>query len=673
MNRIGVDVGGTHTDIVVVDGGAPRLLKVPSDNAAPAAAVRRGLDELGVSLRETEVFAHGTTVATNAVIQRRGAETGLITTSGFRDVLQIRRTTRGELYDFQWDPPAELVPRRRRREVEERIAASGEVLRPVDVEAAVRIAAELWEEGVRALAIAFVNSYVNPSHERLCGEAVAAELPEMAVYLSSELLPEWREFERTSTAVVGAYVGPGLSEYLRSLEGDLEGAGYRYDLMVMRSNGGLATAGSAIANPVSTLMSGPAAGVIAQIAIAAEAGVEDLIGMDVGGTSTDVSVVLGGEPQVREEYDVEFGTVVRFPMIDIESIGAGGGTVAWLDEGGMLHAGPRSAGAQPGPACYGRGGVEPTLTDGHVVCGRLDPDALLGGELPISAAAAREAVGELGSRCGLSCEEMAAGIVTLAVSNIAAATRQLTVERGVDPRGLTLVAYGGGGPTIACDVALELGVRRVLVPPHPGLTSAAGLLLTDIRHDAVVTFLRRADACRWSEVAAAFEQLRAEAAENLEREGIGPERRRFELAVDLRYLGQTHEIAVGLGERYDECVHASLSALLQEAHLNRYGHAPERDEPVELVNLRASGIGSMTRPHFEGPPLGGRPRPRSHRELHLAGARHEAAVYRRADLGAITRVAGPAVVEQPDTTTVVLPGWHGLTDESGSLLLEEER
>lgn len=670
MNRVGVDIGGTHTDIVAIADGALRLHKVPSNNAAPAEAVQRGLEELGISLAETELFAHGTTVATNAVLQRGGATTGLITTSGFRDVLQIRRTTRGELYDFQWDPPAELVPRRRRREVEERIGADGEVLAAVDVPAAVRAAKALWEEGVRSLAIAFVNSYRNGDHERRCREAIAAALPDLPVYLSAELLPEWREFERTSTAVVGAYVGPVLSEYLGSLEAALGAAGYRYELMVMRSNGGLATAASAVANPVSTLMSGPAAGVIAQISIAAEAGVCDLVGMDVGGTSTDVSVVLDGEPQMRDEFDLEFGTVVRFPMIDIHSIGAGGGTIAWLDDGGMLHAGPRSAGAQPGPACYLRGGTEPTLTDAHLLSGRLNPEGLLGGGMQISTEAARRAVSELGSRCGLGGEEMAAGIVTLTVSSIATATRQLTVERGVDPRELTLVAYGGGGPTLACEVAEELGIERVLVPPNPGLTSASGLLLTDIRHDIVRTFLRRDDDCSWEQVAAAFAELRAEGTERLEREGIEPGRRDFELAADLRYVGQTHELTVALGEGYDAALHGTLAKRLREVHLSRYGHAPERDEPVELVTLRVAAIGCMSRPRFGRPPGTPDPQPRQSRSVYLVGGWHDAPVYERSALGPGSTLRGPAIVEQLDTTTVLLPAWTAATSESGALLLE---
>jgi N-methylhydantoinase A len=672
VNRIGVDIGGTHTDIVVVQGDEVILHKVPSTNRAPADAVHRGLAELGIDLAETELFAHGTTVATNAVIQRAGAATGLLTTKGFRDVLEIRRTTRGELYDLQWDPPKELVPRHWRVEVEERTSADGEVLSEVDLDGAVASATALREEGVESLAIAFINSYRNPAAELACRELLAEALPELPVYASAELLPAWREFERTSTAVVGAYVGPVLTDYLRGLESALEAAGYRFDLMVMLSNGGLATAASAIANPVSTLMSGPAAGVIAQVEIAAEVGICDLIGMDVGGTSTDVSVVQDGVAQMRTEHDIEFGTVVAFPMIDIESIGAGGGTVAWLDEGGMLHCGPRSAGAEPGPACYGRGGTEPTVTDAHVVAGRLNPDALLDGALPISSAAAADVVAELGRRCGLGLEHMAAGMLTLTVSNIAAAIRQLTVERGLDPRQLTLVAYGGGGPTLACDVAAELQAAGVLVPPHPGLTSAAGLLLTDIRHDFVQTFLRTSAECDWREVADAFDVLRETGQANLEREGIEPERRAYELSADLRYLGQTHELTVPLGEDYRQATHSELAERLRTVHLAQYGHAPDGPQEVELVNLRLAAFGRMPRPTF--PALGPRPEASAvgERSLYVDGARHDTPVYRRDQLGAGAELTGPAIVEQFDTTTVLLPGWRASVEPNGSLLLRPE-
>lgn len=672
MNRVGIDIGGTHTDIVVIDDGRVRLHKVPSNNLDPSEAVRRGLDEMGLNLHETELFAHGTTVGINAVIQRKGAPAGLITTKGFRDVLQIRRTTRGELYDFQWDPPTELVPRRWRREVRERVSASGTVQHEVDIDGALAEVRFLRSEGIASLAIAFINAYRNPTNEHRLRDALAREFPDLPIYLSSDLLPAWREFERTSTAVVGAYVGPVLTDYLRSMEASLATRGYPSDLLVMQSNGGLGTAGSAIDNPVSTLMSGPAAGVIAQVAIAKSEGISNLVGMDIGGTSTDVSVIVGGSPQLRAEFDIEFGTVVGFPMIDISSIAAGGGTVAWLDQGGLLHSGPQSAGAMPGPACYGRGGDQPTLTDAYVVTGRLNRERLLGGHMAIDASLADGAVTRLAATAGLERESMAAGIIALTVSNIAAAIREVTVERGINPRDLTLVAYGGGGPTLACDVALELEIPSVLVPRYPGLTSASGLLLTDIRHDYQRALLERDDETEPMSVAAAFKELIDLGDAKLAHEHIAPAMRRFELSTDLRYVGQTHELTVALGTVYDAQTHGRLGDLLRAEHLKQFGHAPDGPAPVEIVNLRVAAIGSVPRPDFGRVEDGPLPAPIGTRSLWLNDRRSEVAVYDRAALRSGNRLRGPVILEQLDTTVVVPEGWAAAVRPSGTILVTRE-
>lgn len=672
MNRIGIDVGGTHTDIVVIDDEKVRLHKVPSNNVDPSEGVLRGLGEMGLSLADTELFAHGTTVATNAVIQRTGANTGLVTTRGFRDVLQIRRTTRGELYDFQWDPPAELVPRRWRREVDERVSAAGVLQRSVDVDTALVEIGALVDVGVVSIAIAFINSYRNPANELELRDRVREAFPMLPVYVSSDLLPAWREFERTSTAVVGAYVGPVLTDYLRRMGSSLHRDGYRYDLLVMQSNGGLGTAESAIENPVSTLMSGPAAGVIAQVDIAEAAGIRNLVGMDIGGTSTDISVVIDGEPQMRSEFDLEFGTVVGFPMIDINSIAAGGGTIAWIDDGGLLHSGPRSAGAMPGPACYGRGGTEPTLTDAYVTSGRLDREVLLGGHMTIDAVLADRAVESLGDRLGLNRQQMAAGIIRLTVSNVASAIREMTVEQGINPRDLTLVAYGGGGPTLSCDVAEDLEIPTVLVPRYPGLTSASGLLLTDVRHDFVRTFLQRNDEATVEDVQHEFNALIALGDAKLGHENISADRRRFELAADLRYIGQTHELTIAFGQVYGEELHRGLSDVLRVDHLKQFGHAPDGVVPVEIVSLRVAAIGAVDRVDFGVTEVGAAAAPTGMRPLHLAGAWHNAPLYDRAELRVGTEIPGPAIIEQLDTTTVVTVGWHAHVHPSGSLLLRRD-
>lgn len=683
--RVGVDVGGTFTDLVALTDGELLLHKVSSTPEDPSLAVLRAVQERGVSLREVALFAHGTTVTTNAVIQRRGAPTGLLTTKGFRDVLQIRRTTRGALYDFQWDPPPELVPREWRREVAERVDASGTVTKKPDVEGAVREVTRLVAEGVGSLAICFLNAYLNGANEREVRDALRSAFPSLPIYISSEILPEWREFERTSTTVVSAYIGPILSGYLGHLESQLSDRGYAYDLMVMLSNGGLATAERAIATPAYTLGSGPAAGVLAQLALSAGAaagvmaqvamaeatGMENIIGMDIGGTSTDISLVFGKAPFLKSEFELEFGTTVSYPVIDINSIGAGGGTIAWVDRGGMLHSGPQSAGAIPGPACMELGGMEPTVTDANVLLHRLNPRYLLGGEVPISKEAAHEAIARLGGQLAMDPEEMAQGILMLTVSNVVYAIRQHTIERGMDPREFALMAYGGAGPLHAAGVAAELGMPAVLVPRHPGVTSALGLLLTDIRHDFVTTYLNLAHTVDANDVAATLSGLVEQGRLRLEAEGVPPERMAFLYSADLRYLGQTHELTVSLPGAYSKEIHGRLPSIFREAHLREYGHAPEHDEPIEIVNLRVGCLGRMERPEFPKAELGVSAAPREERPVYFEGAWIDAPVYEREVLGSGDRIVGPAVVEQFDSTTVIPPGWAGEVDDVGNLILRQ--
>jgi N-methylhydantoinase A len=667
--RIGVDVGGTYTDLVLLSEQGFSTHKVPSTPDNPARAVLDGVAELSVPLSDVSLFAHGTTVTTNAVIQRKGTPTGLLTTKGFRDVLQIRRTTRGKLYDFQWDPPAELVPRELRREVRERTLASGAIAVEPDVDGALAEVESLLSAGVRSLAICFINSYIEPSNELRIRDAVRAAFPSLPVYASSELLREWREFERTSTTVVSAYVGPVLSEYIDWLAEKLAGGGYAYDLMVMSSNGGLSTANAVVAAPAQTLASGPAAGVTAQLALLRVAGIENAIGMDIGGTSTDISIIHGGRPQLRSEFELEFGTTVSYPVIDINSIGAGGGTIAWVDRGGMLHVGPESAGASPGPVCLERGGVEPTITDANVVLHRLNPRSLLGGRIAISEAAAEAALARVGEPLGLDAERFAEGVLTLAVSNIAFAIRQLTVERGLDPREFALVAYGGAGPLLAAVVADELEVPRVLVPRFPGLTSALGLLYTDVRHDFVSTYLRPAADMASGELAEGFAALAAQGRARLAGEGIPPERMEFIPSADLRYLGQTHELNVVLPAD-PSVAQAGLAQLLHEAHLKEFGHAPDENTPLEVVNIRLACLGLLDQPQLPLLETAPTPAPIGRREVVFSGERLTTPILEREQLGRGFRTEGPAIVEQADSTTVVPPGWRAEVDRYGNLLLE---
>lgn len=673
--RIGVDTGGTFTDLAVLGPDGLHVSKVLSTPLDPSLAVLRAVDATVDDLSRVELFAHGTTVTTNAAIQRRGVPTALLTTRGFRDVLQIRRTTRGELYDFQWEPPDELVPRQWRLEVAERTAASGRVIERPALEATIASVETLRAQGVRSLAICFINAYVNGENERIVRDAILARFPDLPVYISSEILPEWREFERTSTTVVSAYVGPILATYLRRLEEELRGRGYRNDLLVMAANGGLSTTDAALIRPAYSIGSGPAAGVVAQIAIAAaddreraRPGYPHLIGMDIGGTSTDISIVAAGLPHLKGELELEFGTTVSYPVIDIGSIGAGGGTIAWVDRGGLLQLGPQSAGADPGPACLGRGGTEATVTDANVVLGRQNPNQLAGGTVTLTPAAAHAVVEALGTRLGLDPTAMARGILELAVAHIVTAIRQRTIERGLDPREFALMAYGGAGPLLGVAVAKELGVTTVLVPRHPGVTSALGLLLTDIRHDLVTTYLKVDQAVPASEVSAAFGELESSALDVLAREGLGDDRIVILYSADLRYVGQTHEMNIAVPRPYTDEAHARLPELLADRHRREFGHAPPGRTPIEMVNLRVAGIGRIDRP-----PLPLLPPAAEVSARDIRGVLHDewidTPVFAREDLGSGSRFPGPAIIEQLDATTLVPPGWEAVVDQIGTITL----
>ena len=671
--RIGVDVGGTNTDIMLINNNVFTIHKVPSTPNNPDQAIITGVKELGISLKDVELFAHGTTVVTNAIIQRKGAPTGLLTTKGFRDVLQIRRTTRGKLYDFQWDPPQELVIRSWRKEVTERTNGNGKITINPDIDQAVKLAGELIEDGVKSLAICFINAYLNGENERIVRDAIHLAYPEIPIYISSEILPEWREFERTSTTVVSAYSGPTLTKYLQKLESELRKLGYSYDLLLMLSSGGLATANEAISLPGFTLESGPAAGVLAQKIIGEAAGFENIIGMDIGGTSTDISIIHKGQPFLKNEVDIEFGTVVAYPMIDINSIGAGGGTIAWVDKGGMFNLGPQSAGSDPGPACQQKGGHEPTITDANVALHRMNPNYLLAGRVKISEEAALKAIDSIGLKLKLNSTRMAKGIIDMAVSNIASAIRQHTIERGLDPREFVLVAYGGAGPLHAIEVAKEIDVNTVLIPPFPGVTSALGLLLTDIRHDFVSTFLRFASDATPKEVNAIYDRLKARGKAKLDVEGVGLDQMSFIYSMDLRYAGQTHELTITLPcTDYDSKTHEMLSTLLRDNHLREFGHAPDLSEPIEIVNLRLACLGLIKRPQLPELNNGLIPQPKEIRSVFMRDDWCETPIFDRAQINRNNVIEGPAIIEQLDSTTLILPEWAGTIDRYGNIILKSK-
>lgn len=654
--RVGVDVGGTFTDLAVVDAEGVRIAKVPSTPAAQAEGVRAGLALLGLDPSEVRRFVHGTTVATNAVLERRGARTVLVTTAGFRDLLEIGRQDRPSLYDQWADRTPPLVPRELVVEAAERIAADGTVLRPLEDTA--RLAAEVRSRDPEAVAVCLLFSFLDDRHERAIGDA----LGDLPVSLSSQVLPTFREYERASTTVLNAYVSPVVGRYLDALASELAAAGLRVGVEVMRSGGGTSQAAVAARTAVHTLLSGPAAGAWGAAAVARAAGIEDVVAFDMGGTSTDVSLILGGRPRTTSEGRIA-GLPFAVRTVDVHTIGAGGGSIAWRDAGGALRVGPRSAGADPGPACYGRGGTQPTVTDAQVVLGWLGAHTPLGGRLPLHADLAATAVAELGGLLGMDPEACATGIVTVVEAQMVAALRVVSVERGVDPRQLTLVPFGGAGALHQGTLARELGCRRVLVPRYPGVLAALGLLAAPLTADAVRTHLAMLAEVDGDALERGWRQLEAQVEGELRRQGVDhPVLRR---TADLRYRGQAYELEVAAPVADPE----RLAAAFHDAHRDRYGYA-QPDQPVEVVNLRVVGEGPA--PPLELPPLrGGEATPVGTVEAVVDGGRRPVPLYRREALGAGAHVDGPALLAGTDATVLLLGGQRASVDEVGNLHIEE--
>jgi N-methylhydantoinase A len=663
MLIVGVDTGGTFTDFVVFTDGQLRVYKTLSTPDDPARAILSGLEALG--LREhVDVVVHGSTVATNAVLEQKGARTGLITTAGFRDVLEIGRQNRPRIYDLRQVKPPPLVPRELRLEVVERLDERGNVLIPLDHASAEAAIAQLQAAGVESVAVCFLFSFANPAHEQAVAAMVeAAGLPVSASHI---VLPEFREYERTSTVVLNAYVAPLMARYLRRLASALP---TQTVLRIMQSNGGTISAETAAREAARTLLSGPAAGVVGAAGIARMAGFPRAISFDMGGTSTDVSLI-DGQPTPTAEGRIG-PYPMRLPMLDIHTVGAGGGSIAWFDTGGALRVGPRSAGADPGPAAYGRGGSEPTVSDANVVLGRLLADVFLGGTMRLDVDRARAALTPIAERLNVSLEAAALGITQIANANMEGAIRVISVERGYDPRDFTLVAFGGAGPLHACELADRLRIPRVLVPTAPGVLSALGMLMADILKDYVQTVMRpiedAADA-----LDTAFTALEARARTELAAEGVPPEGQTLVRLLDLRYRGQSYELAVPYTGDL-----ASTAAAFHAAHERRYGYA-DPNEPVQVVNARLQAIGQAPHPVFtaQAVPEPWEPTPQDHRPVGFAGAGGleilKAAIYDRATLTPGARLRGPAIVTQYDTTTVLPPRWLAHIDGYGNLIAERE-
>ena len=662
MSRLAVDVGGTFTDLVAVADGTVHVEKVASTPDAPARAVTDGLEAIADRTPPDEVgyFAHGTTVATNAVLEGEFADTALVTTAGFRDVLEIGRQARPAIYDLHGDKPDPVVPRDRRYEVDERLDERGAVIEPLEAADAAALANRIDADSV---AVALLFAFENPAHERAVGDALA-DAGVDSVSLSSDVLPEIREYERTLATALNAALRPLMDEYLGRLDDEVATAGVDAPLRVMGSDGGVVDADVARARPVETLLSGPAAGVRGAAHVAGRLDRHDLVTMDMGGTSCDVSLVTGGDPLVTT--DVEVGEYpVAVPMVDVHTVGSGGGSIAWLDDGGALRVGPDSAGADPGPVCYGRGGTRPTVTDAHAVLGRIDPTAFVG-DVGGATADTRAALEALGDRLDLGAREAAAGVLRVANATTARALRVVSVERGYDPREFALFAFGGAGPLHAAAVAADVGVPEVLVPRAAGVLSAVGLLVSDVTHEAARSMVRP-----WSTLDAAdLEDLISE----LERAGaarmpsdLPVEHDRF---LDVRYHGQSFDLRVPAPTPLDEPALDAVADRFHDRHRDRYGHASP-GEPLELVAVRVRTRGVVEPPTLAVPATAGDPDDavRETRTVRFEADR-ETPVYDRTRLPTGARVEGPAIVEGPDSTAVVRPADAMTVAEEGTLRIE---
>jgi N-methylhydantoinase A len=683
--RVGVDTGGTFTDLVAVRDGEIRTAKVPSTPPDFDDGVLDALAAASIPPRDVVLLAHGTTATTNAVITKTGARTGLITTRGFRDVLELRRHNRGEIYDILWDPPEPLVARRFRLEVSERVDYAGKVVVPLAEDQVVASLDRLREDEIEALAVCFLHSYVNPAHELRVKEIAAERWPELYVSVSSDLLREPQEFERTSTVVANSYLGPILSTYVSRLEGRLAEQDFAGALLIMHSGGGLLPAQTAVAVPARTVTSGPAAGAMAAEgfavsgapaagamsaeALAAQTGVDQIISLDMGGTSADIAVIRDGRALLINEFAPEFGLPIRFPSVDLLTIGAGGGSIAWIDAAGAPQVGPQSAGARPGPACYGRGGVEPTVTDANLVLGRLSPEMGLAGSIRLDRGLAEKAVAGFAGRLELSPGEAALGIIEIANSNMAKAIRVMTVERGLDPRHFALLAFGGAGPMHACELAEQVGIASVLVPLAPGVTSALGTLFVDIVHDLARSYISPLGQLDVVAVEGILRELELEAEDALARDLVPPERRVLQRSLDLRYVGQLKTLSIPLpSEELSPAIMAAARPHFLREYERHYHYVTEEID-VELSVVRVRGRGLQDKPRLPQPPAGRSPVPRGSRGVGFRSAASETAVYTRSDLTPGTELVGPVVVEQLDSTTVVPPGWSLRADAHGNLSL----
>ena len=684
--RVSADVGGTFTDVVLVDGrGSVWTHKVPSTppdfERAVLEATRHLLERSGTVASEVGEVAHGTTVATNAVLERRGARTALVTTGGFRDVLELRRIRAPQIYDLFWDKPPQLVDRGLRLELSERLAADGEVLRPLVEDELRAVGERLLGEEIESVAVCLLHSYAHPGHEQAVGDFLTRELPGVPVSLSHQVLPERKEYERTATTVVNAYVRPVMKGYLGALGDGLRAIGCDAPLLIMQSAGGLTPEADAAERPVFVLESGPAAGVLAAAAAAQAAGIGNAVTLDMGGTTAKASIIEGGRVGYSPEYEVGStlsagsrlmgggGELIRAPSLDIAEVGAGGGSIAFLDAAGGLRVGPRSAGAVPGPVCYGRGGAEPTLTDADVALGYIRPGALADGEVSIDPEAAAAVIADrVASPLGLDLPAAAEGIHRIANARTMRALRSVSTERGRDPRDFALIAFGGAGPVHAAGLARELAIATVIVPPNPGLFSAVGLLCSGVEHHEVRSCLLSGEQLTPQALAAIRGEIDAALMERFGSEGFATEEVELLCSVDMRFKGQASEIRIELPGATDGELIPRLSADFEEEHERLYGHRSDPDNPIEVIAVRGIGRTGGTGLPGRTEPAGAAPQGGERAAYFGSHGSISTPVVARADLD--QWADGPLLIDEYDSTIVVPPGARARRDDRGNLLIE---
>ena len=674
--RISVDIGGTFTDVIVLDeeSGSLRLEKVETTPNNPADGVLAGFSKAKAEIGKTDYFVHGTTLGINALLTRTGARVAIVTTAGFRDVYLLGRTSREPMYDFKYRKPETLVPRYLTFEVNERMDYLGNVLTPFQEASAVEVARRIREQEIDSVAVCFLHSYANPAHELAMGEVLAKECPGVTITLSSDLSREYREYERTSTAVIDAYVKPITKTYLERLDGELRGKGFEGRFLMTRSGGGAMTVEAAEEKPIHLVLSGPAGGVIGGAYLSQLTGHKNLITVDMGGTSLDASLVAEG--QVTVENEQYFQTLpISIPTIDIHTIGAGGGSIAWISEGGHLQVGPKSAGAVPGPACYNKGGEDATFTDAVLTIGYLDPDNFLGGEIKIDASRSEKAINKLAKKLKMSLHEAAAGIVRISEAKIAGAVRVISIERGFHPKEFSILAFGGGGGFVATRVARELGIPRVIVPPGPANFSALGMLMVDVVHDYAQTYVIGLEDVEIRTVNEIYAALVETSDKALARDGFDEKDRAFIPSAEMRYQGQEHTVNIPMPKT--KLASDDVSAIIEDfnaAHERQYGHSMLED-PVEIVTLRLRGLGLLPRPDLpkieggsgdvKGALKGSRPV-----YQYEAGEHLEYSIYDRAVLLSGDRIDGPAIVEEPSSTAVIHEGDVLTVGEYGELVVQ---